>query len=144
MEQRVSPADSPTHLGFRAAEAYIRPSPIFTHGELINYGFDLRSCTFTLALVASTPAEQDYPTEMFLPECHFGPESIQVEASEGKWMVKMDEHVGVSVQILQWWHAAGGQKIIVKGSTQRQLGPAGPDEDASYLLQYVSSLCSVM
>src|ERR1700733_6707726 len=41
--------------GFRAAEAYVRPSPITAVGTILSYGFDLRNCIFTLRLRADEP-----------------------------------------------------------------------------------------
>ena len=35
--------------GLRAAEAFIRPTPVATHGDISSFGFDLRNCTFKLA-----------------------------------------------------------------------------------------------
>lgn len=36
--------------GLRAAEAYVRPSPITVAGTIVQYGFDLRRCEFTLTV----------------------------------------------------------------------------------------------
>ncbi|CAK7201859.1 hypothetical protein SEUCBS139899_004574 [Sporothrix eucalyptigena] len=44
--------------GLRAAEAYVRPSPIATSGEIVQYGFDLRQAEFNLKIVGCADTER--------------------------------------------------------------------------------------
>jgi hypothetical protein len=103
--------DAPDKRGYRAAQAFVRPWPIAVGGTVASFGFDLRSCTFTLSLEASAVTKEDAPTEVFLPEWHFPPTSTKVEVSGGKWIVCVESEV----QKLKWWHAAGEQTLTVKG-----------------------------
>lgn len=129
--------------GFRAAEAYVRPSPIATNGRLLKHGFDLKNCTFTMSLEASKPVAEEFPTEIYLPEYHFGRTATNVEVSGGKWTVDIDGVGGGTVQVLRWWHGVGEQNITIKG-VKRQGMDLGSDEDVGYLEQYRRSLCSIM
>jgi hypothetical protein len=137
----VAPALSPeltSNPGYRAAEAYIRPSPIGTVGKLLQSGFDLRNCTFTFKLVAEKPTAENKPTEIFLPECHFPKDKCTVEVSGGKWSIgHFDEDCGLA-QKLKWWHAEGEQMIKVTGMKMNlQSNPAGGagEEELGYLDQ---------
>ncbi|KAF2752179.1 glycoside hydrolase family 5 protein [Sporormia fimetaria CBS 119925] len=119
--------------GLRAAEAFIRPYPVATHGDITSYGFDLQNCTFKLALTAPGPTSEDEPTVIFLPEFHFPSSRSSVEVSGGKWTIIVKEMEGVPQQILHWWHAVGEQTITVKGVVRKQGAPVGSKEDESYL-----------
>ncbi|KAJ8611224.1 hypothetical protein MRB53_038068 [Persea americana] len=91
----LTSADPDVKAGFRGAEAYVRAAPIAVHGAIESYSFDLRHCTFTLALTAASSTPQDFPTEVFLPEYHF-PQSGQrtsVEVSGGRWEIRVVEDV---------------------------------------------------
>ena len=89
--------------GFRALEAIVRPSPVYTHGNVESYGFDLKSCTFTLTLTAPSSTEQSHPTEVFLPDFHFPQSRTSVEVSGGKWQIEFEEVVeGASQQVFKW------------------------------------------
>ncbi|CAK7222375.1 hypothetical protein SBRCBS47491_004845 [Sporothrix bragantina] len=44
--------------GLRAAEAYVRPSPIATSGEIVEYGFDLRQAEFNLKIEGRADTER--------------------------------------------------------------------------------------
>ena len=143
-EQTKTSGDLSAKPGFRAAEAYIRPSPIATNGKILKYGFDLRNCTFTMSLDASQPVAEAHPTEIFLPEFHFGQGATNVEVSGGKWTIDVDEVDGGTMQVLRWWNAGGEQNITVKGVGRRQGMESGDDEEIGYLEQYRRSLCSVM
>ena len=57
--------------GYRAAEAFLRPSPVYVSGRLVNHVFDLKNCTFTLSVNAKVMTAPDAPTEIFLPDFHF-------------------------------------------------------------------------
>ncbi|CAK7264124.1 hypothetical protein SEPCBS57363_000911 [Sporothrix epigloea] len=54
----VSDSDSIRVPGLRAAEAYVRPSPIATCGEILEYGFDLRQAEFNLKIEGWVDAER--------------------------------------------------------------------------------------
>ncbi|KAG8625507.1 hypothetical protein KVT40_007258 [Elsinoe batatas] len=116
------------HPTFRAAEAYVRPAPIFTAGDIISYGFDLRSCTFTITINAPKATEQDLPTEIYLPEFHYPQDTTDVEVSGGKWSIMNDTLQETPVQMLKWWHAEGEQKLSVKGIMRRQGRVISPEE----------------
>ncbi|KAJ9272519.1 CAZyme family GH5 [Paecilomyces variotii] len=138
---QTSPEDKP---GFRAAEAYIRPSPIFTHGTLSAHGFDLRNCTFTLSLVAESATAEHAPTEIYLPEFHFPATDTTVTVSGGKWSIDSQEIETVVVQRLRWWHGEGEQDIKIQG-VKRKAGEAISNADEEgYLEQCQKSTCTVM
>ncbi|KAL8960099.1 MAG: hypothetical protein Q9193_003142 [Seirophora villosa] len=131
--------------GFRAAEAFVRPSPIATAGDVTSYGFDLRNCTFTLALECKEAATEDAPTEAFLPEYHFPRDAVGVEVSSGRWTISVDDEDGGMIQRLRWWHDKGQQSLTVKGVKTRQGTTSGEDEEApGYLEQCRQSGCHVM
>ncbi|KAI4195927.1 MAG: hypothetical protein LQ348_002379 [Seirophora lacunosa] len=131
--------------GFRAAEAFVRPSPIATAGDVTSYGFDLRNCTFTLALECKEAATEDAPTEAFLPEYHFPRDAVGVEVSSGRWTISVDDEDGGMIQRLRWWHDKGQQSLTVKGVKTRQGTTLGEDEEApGYLEQCRQSGCHVM
>lgn len=135
--------DDPEKKGFRAAEAYVRPTPTSTHGNVIEHGFDLRNCTFTLSLEATSSTPEDAPTEIFLPEFHFPTGRTEVQVTGGKWTISVDESDIVPVQKLSWWHSESEQKITVKGVI-RKAGEAGAVEaEEGYFEQYARA-CVVM
>ncbi|KAL1983127.1 hypothetical protein VTN96DRAFT_457 [Rasamsonia emersonii] len=130
--------------GFRAAEAYIRPSPIYTNGDLLGYGFDLRNCTFTLSLSANGPTAEHAPTEIFLPEFHFPSSQTVVTVSGGKWTIESDEEASSTVQRLRWWHGEGEQEIKIRGVKRKAGEILNSDEDETYLEQCQKNTCNVM
>ena len=101
--------------GYRAAEAYVRPSPIYTNGKLLGSGFDLRGANFTFKLDAPAACSADLPTEIFLPEFHFPKEKCAVSVSGGKWQIGNFDEDGGLIQKLKWWHGEGEQWIKVDG-----------------------------
>lgn len=131
--------------GYRAAEAYIRPSPIVTNGHVTGFVFDLRNCTFTMSLnaLASTPV--DSPTEIYLPDFHFPSSNTVVSVSGGKWAIEHEQVESAEFQRLRWWHAEGEQDIKIQG-VKRKPGTyaAGSAEDISYLEQCQRGNCSIM
>ena len=133
--------------GYRAAEAYVRPSPFYTSGDLKSYAFDLRNCVFTFELECKNKPSEDAPTEVFLPEFHFPRSNVEVETSSGKWTIAIDEaDCGLGlVQRLRWWHGSGAQKLTVKG-VKRRVGMAlgKEEEEEGYLDQCRKSSCRVM
>ena len=148
-EMAQTPSRTAEAPGFRAAEAYIRPTPVSTHGRVDSFGFDLKSCTFTLTLTAPSPTEQDAPTEIFLPDFHFPQQQTAVEVSGGKWTIQVDEVVGVegaAQQVLRWWHREGEQKLSVKGVKRKGGAVVGKEGEEGYLEAYwqMGRNCSVM
>jgi hypothetical protein len=129
--------------GFRAAEAYVRPGPIVVAGDLTSYGFDLRSCTFSISVTASSLTSKDAPTEIFLPEYHFPERYTKVEVSGGRWTIDYDRSKAVPIQKLRWWHAPGEQTLKVSGVVRRS-GTVEPSDEDGYLNQYWQSGCQLM
>lgn len=140
--------DAPPELtnspGFRAAEAYVRPSPIATVGKIHSYGFDLRNCIFNLRLRAPKAGSEDAPTEVFLPEFHFPKDKCEIEVSSGKWTISTDDTDCGMIQKLRWWHVEGDHTLKVKGLQRRQNMALGRDEEEGYLDQCQQSKCNVM
>lgn len=136
--------------GYRAAEAYVRPSPMHTAGIVKSYGFDLRNGTFSFALIADAVPSEDAPTEIFLPEFHFPRGSAKVEASSGKWSITVDEadHGMGLIQRLRWWHGKGEQQITVRGLKRKigaVIGREDPEDEPGYLEQcQQQTKCCVM
>ncbi|EKD18776.1 putative glycosyl hydrolase [Drepanopeziza brunnea f. sp. 'multigermtubi' MB_m1] len=142
-----NPTDMPAELtnapGYRAAEAYVRPSPIHTVGKILEYGFDLRNCIFSLSFDAHRPSTEEKPTEIFLPEFHFPKDMCEVVVSAGKWEISVDDEDGGMIQRLRWWHVEGVHKIKVIGVMRRQNVALGKEEEG-YLDQCQQSKCAVM
>lgn len=130
-----TPAELGSTPGFRAAEAYVRPTPIATVGDVTSYGFDLRNAVFTLSLTSKSAATEDVPTEIFLPEFHFPRDNVSVEVSSGKWTISVDDMDGGMIQRLRWMHGAGEQSLKVKGVQRRQGMALGKEEEEGYLEQ---------
>jgi hypothetical protein len=130
--------------GFRAAEAFIRPSPIATHGLIIQYGFDLRNCTFSLSLSCDTATTEDAPTIIYLPGYHFPSIHTEVSLSGGKWTVDVEEVGSGSMQLLRWWHPEGDQNIRIQGAKRKAGEVLDTSEDEGYLEQCQRSSCILM
>ncbi|PBP25974.1 glycoside hydrolase [Diplocarpon rosae] len=130
--------------GYRAAEAYVRPSPIWTVGKIINYGFDLRNCVFTFSFHAHQPSTEEKPTEIFLPDFHFPKDKCEIVVSAGKWAISTDDADGGMIQKLRWWHMEGEHKIKVTGVQRRQNMALGKEEEEGYLEQCQQNKCLVM
>jgi hypothetical protein len=138
--------------GYRAAEAFIRPYPIVTHGNVTYNLFDLKNSNYTFTLNSPSPTPQEFPTEVFLPNFHFPTQQTQVEVSGGKWTIGLRETDGIDgaeQQVLRWWHGEGEQKITVKGAKRpRGAGTTGLEKDDvdGYLKQYLEmgKQCAVM
>ncbi|KAL8912239.1 MAG: hypothetical protein Q9171_002694 [Xanthocarpia ochracea] len=140
-----TPAEISSNPGYRAAEAYVRPSPIATVGNVVSYGFDLRNCTFTLALECKDAATEEVSTEVFLPAYHFPNDDIVVEVSSGIWNISIDDADGSMVQVLRWQHDEGKQSMTVKGVKRRQGASVGREEEApGYLQSCWQSGCVIM
>ncbi|TKX21145.1 cellulase-like protein 5 [Elsinoe australis] len=143
---RASTTNGEDHPTFRAAEAYVRPAPIVTAGDVVNYGFDLRQCSFHITLNAPKATEQNWPTEIYLPEFHFPQQSTKIEVTGGKWSITSENVHNTPVQVLKWWHAEGEQKLTAKGVIRRQ-GRIISDEEAEvgYIEQCRRTLgCTIM
>lgn len=121
--------------GYRAAEAFIRPTPTFVAGDIVDYGFDLRQCKFQLKLNAPKSTGQDAPTVVFLPEYHFPKDLCDVQVSAGKWEISHDEDEGTMLQRLKWWHPADEQELQIIGLVRKYNVPQGSAEEAGYLEQ---------
>lgn len=138
----ISSSFSQTAKGYRAAEAYLRPSPIYVSGRLDSYVFDLQNCTFTMSLTASTPTSLNAPTEIYLPEFHFPEDQTSIYISGGKWKLQIDDIT--KVQKLLWWHAEGEQDIKIEG-VKRKVGEYfNSAEELTYLEQCQRGQCAVM
>ena len=139
-----TPAEVGSTPGYRAAEAFVRPSPIATVGKVTSYGFDLRNATFTFSLESPSAASEDVPTEIFLPEFHFPRANTQVEVSSGKWTIRVDDADGGLIQRLRWQHGAGKQRMTVKGVQRRQGMLLGKEEEEGYYEKCKQSNCDLM
>lgn len=121
--------------GYRAAEAFIRPTPTFVAGDVEDYGFDLRTCTFHLKINSPKSTPQDAPTLVYLPEFHFPKDLCDVQLSAGKWEISHDEDEGTPLQRLRWWHPEGEQDLQIIGLVRKHNAPQGSAEEAGYLEQ---------
>ncbi|KAG9242791.1 glycoside hydrolase superfamily [Calycina marina] len=130
--------------GYRAAEAYVRPSSIATAGKIVNHSFDLKNCIFTMALHADEPGTEEHPTEISLPEFHFPKDKCEIEVSSGKWAISTDDEEGGLIQKLRWWHVEGDHQIKVIGVRREQSVVLGREEEDGYLDQCQQSKCSLM
>jgi hypothetical protein len=130
--------------GLRAAEAFVRPTPVATHGDISSYGFDLRNCTFKLALKARSATKEEAPTVVYLPQFHFPAGQTNIEVSSGKWTISTEDVHGAALQILRWFHAEGDQTMTVKGVVRKQGTALGVEEDEGYLQQCQRQACTVM
>lgn len=117
--------------GYRAAEAYVRPSPIYTNGKLLSSGFDLRNAAFNFKLEAVAPCSPDLPTEIFLPDFHFPKEKCEVQVSGGKWQIGNFDEDGGLIQKIKWWHGEGEQWIKV-GGVKSKLSEGLEQEEGGY------------
>lgn len=146
------PSKTPPELavpGLRAAEAYLRPSPIATHGDVVKYGFDLKTATFTFSLTAPSKTPDDAPTEIFLPHFHFPNGQTVVEVSGGKWIIETRDVDGEGMQWMRWWHAEGEQSMKITGVVRKNNGTTvGSERDDEYgyfeVMRRVTENCSVM
>lgn len=121
--------------GYRAAEAFIRPTPTVVAGDVLSTGFDLRKCSYNLKVSAPKPASDDAPTIIFLPEYHFPKDQAEVTVSAGKWELSSDDSEGPMLQRLKWWHPDGEQTLSIQGVVRKHNVPEGSTEEAGYLEQ---------
>ena len=112
---------------FRAGEAYVRPTPIYTNGDVVDFGFHLKQCTFQLKIRSKDGTKEKTPTEIYLPTYHFPPENTKVEVSEGRWTLTVEALQTGTCQTLKWWHSHGEQKIEVKRSLNQSATSSSSD-----------------
>ncbi|KAJ6178822.1 hypothetical protein N7519_009283 [Penicillium mononematosum] len=131
--------------GYRAAEAYLRPSPTYVSGKLDSHVFDLKNCVFTLSLTAKGATTATAPTEIYLPDFHFPESNIVVTVSGGKWDIDVQDIHGAKLQRLRWWHAEGEQDIKIEGLKRKpgEFGNPG-GQDIGYLEQCQKGECAMM
>ncbi|OQE90798.1 hypothetical protein PENNAL_c0011G09144 [Penicillium nalgiovense] len=131
--------------GYRAAEAYLRPSPTYVSGKLDSHVFDLKNCVFTLSLTAKGATTATAPTEIYLPDVHFPESNIVVTVSGGKWDIDVQDIQGAKLQRLRWWHAEGEQDIKIEGLKRKpgEFGNPG-GQDVGYLEQCQKGECAMM
>lgn len=116
-------------------------------GDVVNYGFDLKSVTFTFGLISDRATKEDVPTEIFLPEFHFPSGNTTVEVSGGRWRIDVVDIDGEGMQVMKWWHGAGEQNMTVKGMKRK---PGALDEEADPDPGYLETLrtsvdnCTIM
>lgn len=144
-----TPPELGNHPGLRAAEAFLRPSPVATHGDVNSYGFDLKSATFTFSLTAPSKTPDDAPTEIFLPHFHFPAGQTTVEVSGGKYVINLRDVDGEGMQWMRWWHAEGEQTMKVMGVVRKNNGQdtgSSADDEYGYLevMRKVGENCSIM
>jgi hypothetical protein len=132
-------------LGFRAAEAWVRPSPIITNGQILQYGFDLKKCVFSMRLLGEKKGlEQEAATEIYLPDFHFPDTHTVISVSGGEWTIDYSEIHSVKFQRLRWWHPEGDHNIKIQGVKRKPGDPAVSGEELSYLEQCQKGGCSMM
>ena len=101
--------------GTRAAEAFIRPYPVAVGGVLISYGFNMKTCTFTLKVRWTETACPPPQTLVFLPIEHFPIGETRIEAGSGEYNIRTDER---GLQFLDWVHEAGESELKVVGKVR--------------------------
>ncbi|GIK01335.1 hypothetical protein Aspvir_005369 [Aspergillus viridinutans] len=132
-------------LGFRAAEAWVRPSPITTNGQILQYGFDLKNCVFSMRLLGEKKGPgQEAATEIYLPDFHFPDPHTVVSVSSGEWTIDYPEIHSVKFQRLRWWHPEGDHNIKIQGVKRKPGDPTVSGEELSYLEQCQKGGCSMM
>jgi hypothetical protein len=110
-----------------------------------NYGFDLKTVTFSFSLTSDTPTKEAVPTEIFLPEFHFPPGKTLVEVTGGRWRIDTVDVDGEGMQVMKWWHGAGDQGMMVKGMKRKAGALMEEDDEADGgYLETMRENCSVM
>lgn len=135
---------SPEPKGYRAAEAYLRPSPVYVNGDLTSHLFDLKSCTFTMTLMSKKPTASDAPTEVYLPAFHFPEKESAITATGGKWETDTYEIQTAKLQRLRWWHADGEQSIKIEGVKRKPGNTSDRASEGTYLEQCQAGQCLMM
>lgn len=94
--------------GNRAEQAIARPFPHAISGSLTSYNFAMKSGVFTLEIIGkSCLQDEDFGTEIFVPEFNFPGTEFDVEISSGGW--DFDD----GTRMLTWWHAEGEQTLKI-------------------------------
>lgn len=125
--------------GSRAFEAFVRPSPIVVAGIPKAYGFDMRSCSFSLSMIPleEVPAENS-PTEIFLPEYFFQDCEPEISVSSGRWIMYRPG------QVLLWWHSGLEEQKLTVSSGYRKEGVVGIANDDVEGWYYWYGKCQIM
>jgi hypothetical protein len=133
------PYNASLNAGSRAMEAFVRPSPVVVAGIPKSYGFDMRSCSFsmTMAPYEEDPSE-DAPTEIFIPEYFFQDGEPEINLSSGRWLMHR------SGQVLQWWHSGSGEQSITISSPYRKEGVVGTADEDDNGWYYSYGRCGIM
>lgn len=133
------PYNESLNAGSRAFEAFVRPSPIVIAGTPISYGFDMRSCTFSLVMkpFREEPPE-DAPTEIFIPEYFFQDDEPLIFVSSGRWIVSRPN------QVLHWWHSSIGEQSLKISSRYKREGVVGTVNDDVEGWYYWNGNCSII
>ena len=98
-----------------------------------------------MSLECKDAANEDAPTEVFLPEYHFPRNNLNVEVSSGKWTIEVEDTYGGMMQTLRWWHDQGKQSLKVQGVKKRQGMSLGQEEESpGYLEQCRQGGCALM
>ncbi|KAI1264385.1 putative glycosyl hydrolase [Xylariaceae sp. FL1019] len=121
--------------GYRAAEAYVRPAPIVTNGNIIKYGFDLKNCQLSLEVEGNKQTTDALETVVFLPEYHFPKDQCTVAVSSGTWEISTDDEERAWIQKLRWRHGEGKQSLKVTGTVRPRAALTGTGEEEGYLDQ---------
>lgn len=125
--------------GSRAFEAFVRPSPILIAGTPKLYGFDMRSCRFSLTMVPYThEPPEDAPTEIFVPEYLFQDCEPEIWVSSGRWIMYRPG------QVLRWWHAGSGEQTLKISSGYKREGLVGTMDDDVEGWYYWDRKCQIM
>jgi hypothetical protein len=133
------PYNESLNAGSRAFEAFVRPSPIVIAGTPKSYGFDMRSCTFSLSLTAfQEELLENVPTEIFIPDYFFQDCEPVVDVSSGRWMVHRPS------QVLRWWHGSSGDQTIKISSGYKREGLVGTADDDVEGWYYWNGKCRIM
>lgn len=141
----ISSVSSETPKGYRAAQAFLRPSPIYVNGSLNSHVFDLRNCTFTMTITAKMATPSEAPTEIYLPEFHFPESATVIAVSGGRWKFDYQDIKTIKLPLLQWWHGEGEQSIKIEGIKRKAGELASPSsDDVTYLEQCQRGDCLVM
>jgi hypothetical protein len=117
------PYNAALNAGSRALEAFVRPSPIVVAGTPRSYGFNMKSCTFSMTMVPfEADPPEDAPTEIFIPDYFFQDCEPEITVSSGR--CEMNRRG----QVLRWWHSGDGVQNIKVWSAYTQEGVVGTVE----------------
>jgi hypothetical protein len=133
------PYNPSLNAGSRAFEAFVRPSPILIAGTPKSYGFDMRSCRFSLSMIPYNhePLEGG-PTEIFVPEYLFQDCEPEIWVSSGRWIMCRPG------QVLRWWHAGSGEQTLKISSGYKRDGLVGTMDDDAEGWYYWNGKCQIM